>query len=257
MTNTPAAPATNSAHVTKALLANEIRLFARTPAAVIVPVLLPTLAAVIIAAVPAARRPNAVFGGLSVSQAYTPTLILFAISLAALVVLPQSLGGYRELGFLRRLRTTPVSPRALMTAFLLFTAGLSIVVALIIGLAPQLFGVPAPQRPLGFTAAVLLSLAAFLALGMMLCAVIGNPRVAAGLGNLLAAVMWFAAGMWYPRAQFPAWLSTVTDALPGGAAARLMTDALVGAPTSWPAVAVCVAWSVLGTVVALRTFTWE
>ncbi|MDO5501299.1 MAG: hypothetical protein Q4F67_16645, partial [Propionibacteriaceae bacterium] len=71
------------------------------------------------------------------------------------------------------------------------------------------------------------------------------------------AVMWFAAGMWFPRAQFPGWLVTLSDALPGGAATRLMTDAMTGAPVAWPAVAVCLAWAVLGALVAVRTFRWE
>lgn len=239
------------------LLRNELRLFARTPAAVVFPVLMPVVAAIVIAAVPAARRPNPVFGGLSVSQAYTPTLILFAISMATLVILPQILGSYRELGFLRRLRTTPASPRDLLVAFLLFTVALSVVVSLVIAVVPVLFGVPAPASPLTFAAAVVLAIAALLAVGTMLCAVISNAKVAMGIGNVVAAVMWFAAGMWFPRAQFPQALAMVTDALPGGAAARLMADALVGAPVSWAAVVTCLAWAVVGAFVARRTFRWE
>lgn len=242
---------------TMPLLRNEIRLFSRTPAAVVFPVLLPVLAAIVIAAIPAARNANPVFGNLSVSQAYTPTLILFATSMATLVILPQSLGSYRELGFLRRLRATPASPRDLLVAFLIFTAGLGVAVSLIIAVVPILFGVAAPKQPLTFGFAVLLGLAAFLAVGTMLSAVIANSRVAVGIGNIVAAVMWFAAGMWFPRAQFPDWLATITDLLPGGAAARLMGDAMVGAPISWAAVGVCLAWAVVGAFVATRTFRWE
>ncbi|MDO5499825.1 MAG: ABC transporter permease, partial [Propionibacteriaceae bacterium] len=169
-------------NATAALLRNEARLLARTPAGVI-PVLLPTLAALVIAAIPAAREPNPVFGGLSVAGAYTPTLILFAMSMATLVVLPQMLGSYRELGFLRRLRTTPTSPAALLGAYVIVTSALSLVVSLIIGGAPALFGATAIERPLGFAAAVIVALLPFLALGLMLCAVISNPKAAAGIGN--------------------------------------------------------------------------
>ncbi|WP_432560389.1 ABC transporter permease [Granulicoccus sp. GXG6511] len=243
-------------NATAALLRNEARLFARTPGGVI-PVFLPVLAALIIAAIPAARRPVDVMGGLSVSAAYTPTLILFAMTMAALVVLPQMLGSYRELGFLRRLRTTPTSPAALLAAYVIVTAVLSSIVSVVIAAGPRLFGAPAIQRPLSFAAAVIVALLPFLALGLMLCAIIPNPKAAAGIGNVVAAVMWFVAGMWFPRAQFPDWLLTLSDLLPGGAAATLMTDAMVGAPISWQAVAVCLAWAVLGTVVAVRTFRWE
>lgn len=242
---------------TIALLRNEMRLFARTPAAIVFPVLMPVIAAGVIAAIPAARKPNRVFGGLSISQAYTPTLILFAVSMATLVILPQILGSYRELGFLRRLRTTPVSPRALLVAYLLFTVGMSLLVALVIAVMPIVFGVSRMVDVMSFTLAVLLAIAAFLAVGTMLCAVIPNSKVAMGIGNVVAAVMWFAAGMWFPRAQFPETLARVTDALPGGAAARLMTDALVGAPISWAAVLICLVWAAAGALVALRTFRWE
>ncbi|HHV22639.1 MAG TPA: ABC transporter permease [Propionibacterium sp.] len=243
-------------NATVALLRNEARLLARTPGGMI-PVLLPMLAALVIAAIPAARRPVDVMGGLSVSAAYTPTLILFAVTMSALVVLPQMLGSYRELGFLRRLRTTPTSPAALLGAYVIVTAILSLVVAVVIAVGPLMFGAPAIERPFGFAVAVVVALLPFLALGLMLCAVIPNPKAAAGIGNVVAAVMWFVAGMWFPRAQFPDWLLTVSDILPGGAATSLMTDAMVGAPISWQAVAVCLAWTVLGALIAVRTFRWE
>lgn len=245
------------ASVSVALLRNEFRLFARTPAAVVLPVLMPVVAALVIAAIPAARRPAVPMGGLSVSQAYTPTLIIFAVSMATLVVLPSILGGYRESGFLRRLATTPVSPAALLAAYLAFTAVVSLVTASVIAVLPLLFGVPTAAHPGAFAVGVGLSVAAFLALGMWLCAVIPSPRVAMGIGNVVAALMWFAAGMWFPRAQFPAWLATVADATPGGAATRLITDATLGAPMAWAAVAVCMAWTVLAALIAVRTFRWE
>lgn len=241
---------------TTMLIRNETRLFARTPGGVI-PVLLPVLAALVMSAIPVAREPNPLFGGLSIVGAYTPTLILFAMSLATLVVLPQMLGSYRELGYLRRLRTTPTSPAALLGAYVLVTGVLSLVASAVIAVAPVLFGAPGIERPLAFAGAAVLGLLPFLALGLMLCAVIGNSKAAAGVGNVIAAAMWFAAGMWFPRAQFPDWLLTLTDVLPGGAATRLMTDAMVGAPTSWQAVIVCAVWAVLGALIAVRTFRWE
>lgn len=257
-TTTPAASTTTlPTRAASALLSNEFRLFARNPAAVALPVLMPVVAAAIIAAIPAARRPVAPFGGLSVSQAYTPTLIIFAISMATLVILPSILGAYRELGFLRRLRTTPVSPATLLAAYLVFTCAVSVVTAIVIAVLPVLFGVPAPRHPFVFALGVLLSLAAFLALGTLLCAVIPNPRAASGVGNIVAALMWFSAGMWFPRAQFPEWLVRVTDATPGGAATRLITDAMIGAPIAWVAVLVCLVWATLGAAIAVRTFRWE
>ncbi|MDO5676408.1 MAG: ABC transporter permease [Propionibacteriaceae bacterium] len=242
---------------TTALFRNEVRMFTRSPASLIW-ALLPMLAAVVIAAIPAARNPNPAFGGLSVSQAYTPTLTIFAISMTGLVLLPQLLGDYREMGFLRRLRTTPASAADLLKAFLALMAALCLLAALVIGLAPLPFGGAVAAAPLRYTVAVLLSTAAFLALGTVLCAVIPNPKAASGVGTAVAATQWFAAGMWFPRHLFPEWLSLLTDLLPGGAATTLMSEAMVpGAATNWLAVAVCGGWSAVGILVALKTFRWE
>lgn len=244
---------------TAALFRNEARMFVRTPAAVVW-LLLPLLAAVVIAAIPAAREPSAVFGGLSVSQAYTPTITLFTISMVGLVLLPQLLGEYRELGFLRRLRTTPASASDLLKAFLGLMALLCLAAALFIAVVPLLFGVPAAVSSLRYTLAVVASTAAFLALGTVLCAVIPNPKAASGVGTAVAATQWFAAGMWYPRALFPEWLTTLANLLPGGAAAQLMSDAMIGAGSATGlgiGVLVCLVWTVVGVAFALRTFRWE
>ena len=64
------------------------------------------------------------FGGLSVSQAYTPTITLFTISMIGLVLLPQLLGEYRELGFLRRLHhLSPRTARRFVLAGALYVGG--------------------------------------------------------------------------------------------------------------------------------------
>ncbi|GAA4896867.1 hypothetical protein GCM10025789_13390 [Tessaracoccus lubricantis] len=250
---------------TVALFRNEARMLARTPG-VLVWFTLPLLAAVVIAAIPAARNPNPGFGGLSVSQAYTPTLTMFAISMTGLVLLPQMLGDYRELGFLRRLRTTPASAANLLTAFLALMVLLCVGAALFIAVVPLFFGAGGAERPFSYAGAVLVSTAAFLAMGTVLSAVISSPKAASGIGTALAATQWFASGMWFPRAMFPEWLTIVSDLMPGGAATRLMSDAAFGtapgAAEGWIAspvtrVAVCVAWTVVGVAVAIRTFTWE
>lgn len=240
---------------TLALLRTELRLLARTPAAILPTLLLPVLAAVVIACIPAARQPNPVFGGASVSQAYTAPLVMFSTTMAAVVVMPQILGSYREIGYLRRLRTTPVSPAHLLAAVAIEMSGIALLASAVIVLFPRLLGVEAPARPGILIAAVLASLAAFLAIGMVLCAVIPSAKVAAGIGNVVAVLMWFTAGMWVPRTEFPGWLRHVSDLTPGGAAASLL-----GGETDvagmWAPLLVCAVWAVASAVIATRAFRW-
>lgn len=242
---------------TTALFRNELRLTLRTPAIVIWSVVIPLAAIIVMCAIPAARQPLAEFGGLSVVEAYQPTLMVFAASMLALQMMPMILGNYRELGFLKRLRTTPAHPANLLAAVLALVLAISLVVGIFLSVFPLAFGIGTLSR-LGLVVALLVpGAAAFLGVGAMLSAVIPNPRIASGVGAAVAAVMWFAAGMRFPRALFPAWLAAVADWTPGGAAASLLTNAATGAAIGWQPLICLLIWAAVGFAVALRTFRWE
>lgn len=242
---------------TSALFANELRLLGRTPAVMIWTVILPLAALVVMCAIPAARRAQVVLGGVSVVEAYQPTLVVFAMTSLALQAMPTVLGQYRELGFLRRLRTTPAAPRQLLTAVLLLTFGVVMVVGVLMGAYPLFFGLGRASS-LGWAVLVLVPASgAFLAVGAMLAAVIPSSRVAGGTGAALAAVMWFFAGMWFPRARFPDWLSRIADWTPGGATATALTQALQGQPLTWQPLVCLLLWTASCFMVAVYSFRWE
>lgn len=178
------------------------------------------------------------------------------MSMLSLQMMPTLLGQYRELGFLRRLRTTPASPRQLLTAVLLEMLAVSLVVGLVMLGLPLVVGVGHLPR-LAIMALVLVPTAiTFLAMGSFVAAVIPSSRVAGGVGAALSAVMWFFAGMWYPRALFPGWLAAIADWVPGGAAATAMTDAAAGT-VHWQPFACFAIWAVVSLVGAARFFRWE
>lgn len=256
-TATVAPPRARFAKAYAAHLRSESRLLSREGAALVFGAVLPLAAIVVMSAIPAAREPLADFGGLSVVRTYQPTILLFATSVLGLTVMPAILGGYRQAGILRRLRTTPASPATLLAALFTVVAAVGLLVGALIVAIPALAGAGLPTHLGWFALAGLLSLLAFLALGTVLAAVVGSPQVAAGLGNVVAALMWFSAGLWLPRQLFPDWLVTLTDLVPGGAAAQAMLDATVGAQPSWQPFVVLAAWTVAGALVAVRTFRWE
>ena len=250
-TATVAPPRARFAKAYAAHLRSESRLLSREGAALVFGAVLPLAAIVVMSAIPAAREPLADFGGLSVVRTYQPTILLFATSVLGLTVMPAILGGYRQAGILRRLRTTPASPATLLAALFTVVAAVGLLVGALIVAIPALAGAGLPTHLGWFALAGLLSLLAFLALGTVLAAVVGSPQVAAGLGNVVAALMWFSAGL------FPDWLVTLTDLVPGGAAAQAMLDATVGVQPSWQPFVVLAAWTVAGALVAVRTFRWE
>lgn len=241
----------------RAHLVNETRLIMREPAVLIFGAILPILTIIVMSAIPATREPVPEIGGLSVLQTYIPVITLFATSTLGLTVIPQILGSYREMGVLRRLRATPSSPSSLLAAMMVLIAGFGILVSVLLVLIPAVSGAGLPADLGWFGLAVLLSLSSFIALGTVLAAVVANPRIAAGIGNVFAVLMWFFAGMWYPRALFPDWLATIANLTPGGAAATAMTDATHGLAPNLLNFLILVAWTVAGAMLAARTFRWE
>ena len=240
-----------------ALLSNEVRLLGREPAPVIWAVVLPFIAAVVTALVPALGVRHDYLEGLSFAQVYQPVLVLFTSSTLALQVLPTIVTQYREYGVLRRLRTTPVPPWQLLAAVVTLVLGVSLVMGVLLVAVPALLGVPAPGNVAAFVLMSVLAVVSLLSLGALLCGVARSTRVATGIGGFVAACTWFAAGMWVPKAVLPPMVAAIVDLTPGGAAAEGMLRALSG---HWPdpsGIIVLLVWTLAGSVVAARTFRFE
>lgn len=240
-----------------ALLTNEVRLLGREPAPVIWAVVLPFIAAVVTPLVPPVAAPQAFLGGMSFAQVYQPVLILFTASALALQVLPTVVTQYREFGVLRRLRTTPVPAWLLLAAIVVLVLGVSAAMAILMVAVPTALGLPLPANMAAFALTTALAIISFLAIGALLCGIARTSRIGAGIGGFVAACMWFASGMWVPRAVFPPVLQSISDLTPGGAAAGGMLDAMNG---RWPqpfAVVVMLVWALIGFGIAARTFRLE
>src|SRR5690625_3705592 len=230
-----------------ALTRAEVRQIYRSPASVIFAVGLPLLAIIVMAVIPATRVPVEAFGGLSVIVAFTAPIVMFSVTVTGVMSMPQTLGMHRESGFLRRLRTHPVPPSSV----------LGVTVATAIVLITVVAGGRPPEQPFLLAFVVALMNAVFLAIGAVLCALIPNVKVLAGVGNVVVVVMWFTAGLWIPRAAFPDWAQTLTDLTPGGASAELLHTAIAGGDGSWQDVVVCLVWIALSVWIAVLVFRCE
>jgi len=91
------------------LTMTELRLFTRGRAGVGLglSVGFPLLLLIIFGSIHSFSTPVKAFGGLTTLDVYIPILLVFAIALLSLVAMPATLASYRELGYLRRLKTTP------------------------------------------------------------------------------------------------------------------------------------------------------
>lgn len=240
-----------------ALLKSEARLLARNPGVILWTIVLPVTAAIVLAAIPAIREPIDELGGLSFFQVYQPILLLFTITLMAVQGLPDVLTRYREMGVLKRLRTTPVSPSLLLFAHLALAMIVCTGCMVLMVVVPALVGAGWPGNIGGFLLAFVLASWALLGVGMVIASLFRNAKVAAGFGTILFFVLVFFAGLWIQRPLMPDWLRHISDFTPSGAAAQALTDAATG---GWPQllhVGVLVVWGAVTAAFATRYFSWE
>ena len=160
----------------------------------------PVVGLIVLGLIPGTGKPVKAFGGASVLQTYLPIIIIFMIVMTSVNFLPSTLATYRERGVLRRMFTTPVTPRALLTADLVINLGIQIATtALIVILATGAFTASIGQ-PLAFIVAFLLTAAAASTLGLLVAAVSFTAKAANALGAVLFFVLLFFSGLWLPRA---------------------------------------------------------
>ncbi len=241
----------------RAMLVSEARLLLRNPGVVLWTAVLPVAAAIILGSIPAVRDPSKSLGGLSFFQVYQPILVFFALTLLAMQALPDVLTRYREMGVLKRLRTTPVSPALLLLAQLTLILTVAIVCMVLMIVVPPLGGAPWPRDIGAFVISYLLGAWAMLGLGMVIASLFHNAKVAAGFGSFLFFVMQFFAGLWVQRPNMPTWLRDISDFTPSGAAVQALTDSSVG---HWPRalyLIVLAVWGIVTSRLAVRFFSWE
>ncbi|MBA0051654.1 ABC transporter permease [Streptomyces sp. AJS327] len=239
------------------MLGSEARLMGRSPGVLIWTVLLPVTACVVLASIPGVRETSPDLGGLSLFQIYQPILIFFTMTLLSVQGLPSVVTRYREMGVLKRLRTTPVSAALLLFAHLTLILAVAVACLAVMVVVPALVGAGWPRDPGGFLLAYLLGAWAMLGLGLVVAGLFRSARFAAGLGSFLFFVLQFLAGLWLPRPAMPTWLLRLSDVTPSGAAVQSLTDASLG---HWPGalhLIVLAAWGAVGSHVAIRYFQWD
>ena len=168
--------------------------------------------------------------------------------------------GRREMGVLKRLRSTPLPPGTYLGAVLLSTL---VVFALqsvaLLALGVFVFDASAPENPLGFAGAIVLGVASFAGLGLGAAALIRSAEGVSAVVNVVTLPMAFVSGAFGPTSSYPEFLQAIAEVLPLtyfldiANGVYLHGDSLFADPG---ALAVVVAWGVAGLLFALRRFTW-
>ncbi|RIV37203.1 ABC transporter permease [Micromonospora radicis] len=238
------------------ILKTEAKLYLRDRSTLVLTVALPTLILVVLGSIPALREPSPDFGGRSFVAYFTPSLLVVTLAMIGVNALPTVLATYRERGILRRLATTPASPLALLVAQLVLAlAGILASAVLLAVVARVAFGVPLPQHPLGFGAALLLGTVALLAVGLLVAAVAPTAKAAQSLAIPVFMVVMFFGGAYLPRFLLPDFLATVGGYTPPGVQALL--DAWTGTAPQPLHLGIMAVVAVTAGAGAAKLFRWE
>lgn len=179
----------------------------------------------------------------------------------AFAVLALMIVGRREMGILKRIRSTPLPPGAYLTALL---ASILIVFALqagaLFGLGRLLNSTPWPSHLFSLVLALGLGAAAFAALGLAITGFIRSLEGSSAVVNIIVLPMAFLSGSFGPTRDYPRALEAIGEVLPLKYLLDIVNGIYLHGHELWDeptAVAVLAGWGALGMALALRTFRWE
>jgi ABC-type multidrug transport system permease subunit len=162
---------------------------------------------------------------------------------------------------LKRFAATPMRRSHYLFSFMLSRiVFLSLEVLAILGFAWLVFGVTVQGSLMSLALVSLIGGLTFSGLGMLVAARPVTIEGVSGLMNLVMLPMWLLSGTFFSSERFPQALQPFIKALPLTAlndALRAIINEGTALWTSWPQLAVMLAWGLLSFVIALRIFRWK
>jgi ABC-2 type transport system permease protein len=231
----------------------ERRMFWRNPSAAFFGVLLPLLLLAIFGAVFSSREKDL--------DVIVPGIAGMSVMSATFTSLAYNLTTLRERGILKRLRGTPLPPSAYLAGLAgnaLANAVLQLV--LVIAAGNIVFGVAWPTdwgALLVFAAA---GVVCFASLGVALSHAIPNPESAPAYVNAVFLPQILIAGVFYDDESAPRLIRDIAEVLPLKHLVDGLSGAMVrgeGLADNMTALLVLGIWAAVGTLFAVRGFSWE
>lgn len=233
------------------------KLALREPTGLVFGIGLPLILLIIFGNVPTFNQP---IDGSSFTlfELYIPILMVTGLIFLGLFGLPIPIVRDREIGWLRRISTTPVSPGKLLAAqvtinLILAAAGFTILIA---G-STLVFGVKIPFDIPGFILSLVLATLAMFSLGLLVTAVAPSQSTANGITMALLYPLLFFAGIYVPIQVLPSGLQTAALFTPVGAAVNALDSSMAGSFPSFVPLVVMAAYAVIFCFIAIRYFRWE
>jgi len=237
----------------------EAKLFLREPASAFFTLVFPVMYLFLFGAI-SGNEPTPQFGGQRTIDASIPGLTAVIICMAGLMSTTMTMATYREKGVLRRLRTTPVSPRIVLVAQVIVVFAMTCLGMLLIVIVGKLvYQVQFEGNAFSMLGGFILSSLSFFAIGFILAGIMPTARTAWIVGMVLLYPMLLLSGAFFTVELLPAAVQKVSAFMPLTYVVNLLRGLWTGQP--WGdhllEVGVLAGMLILGIIVSAKTFRWE
>lgn len=240
---------------------NRNKIFWRTPIAAFFTMVFPLMLLVLF---------TAIFGndmieglGVTTAQFFTPGLAVFAAVSAAYTGLAIGTAISRDNGILKRIRGTPIPPRAYIAGQVgsaIWQAFIAIV--LMMGVGVIFYGVEVYPRTLpAALVTFIVGVACFSALGLLVAAISPNGDAAPAITNATLLPIAFISDIFFPVENPPAWMEVAGNIFPLKHFAVAFRDCFdptkTGPQFHWAEIGIMALWGIVAAILAVRLFKWE
>jgi len=202
-------------------------------------------------------------GGIPYLAFFVPGAIAFGVIAATYINLANGIVVLREVGFLKRVRGTPLPSGAYLAARI----GSSIATTFVLAALSVAIGILfldvglASGAVLGFVVALVVGTFCFCALGLAVTILVPNAESASGLINVTLFPIMFISSIFFPLDSGPEWLRTVARLFPiqhfGNALQYAFNPTTTGSGIRGADLLVMAAWGLGAVVLAAKYFRWE
>lgn len=179
----------------------------------------------------------------------------------AIIGMAVTIAHFRQQRVLKRIMATPLRVRNFVVTMVLANLCLSLVQAgIILVVGVFAFGGRVYGNPLWIFLVVVLANIVFLNLGLISGSLARNVNAASGVGNAVSLPMMFLSGAFFPKENLPAFLARAVDFLPLTPMMDMMRGVTLEAKVPWDyplSLGVLVAWILLSSLLAVRTFRYD
>lgn len=198
------------------------------------------------------------YSGLTLIEIWLPTIIVVGFISLSCYSIPITIVRDREIGWLKRISTTPLSSAKLLAAHL--TINLiyaAILLAIIIPGGIVIFNAALNVSVFYFSISIILALLVLFSIGLIIASIAPNQRAATVIAYPSFMGMMFLAGLWVQPSTIGNPLRTIMWYSPPGAAARTILYSIYNTTPPFMELVAALVYAIIFLLIAIRLFRWN